>query len=79
MAELRHSSSIGARASSSPMKCDEDSSPLLPAPNPTTSPAAATATARIVTVPSPPTSTPSAPFSPTILGLFRRAPGSRSS
>lgn len=31
MAELRHSSSIGARASSSPMKRDEDSSPLIPA------------------------------------------------
>ncbi|PON64278.1 GDP-fucose protein O-fucosyltransferase [Parasponia andersonii] len=29
MAELRHSSSIGARASSSPMKRDEDSSPLV--------------------------------------------------
>uniref|UniRef100_A0A803PH02 Alpha-galactosidase n=1 Tax=Cannabis sativa TaxID=3483 RepID=A0A803PH02_CANSA len=29
MAELRHSSSIGARSSSSPMKRDEDSSPLI--------------------------------------------------
>lgn len=30
MAELRHSSSIGARASSSPMKRDEDASPFIP-------------------------------------------------
>lgn len=30
MAELRHSSSIGARVSSSPMKRDEDASPLIP-------------------------------------------------
>ncbi|PON82627.1 hypothetical protein TorRG33x02_215560 [Trema orientale] len=30
MAELRHSSSVGARASSSLMKRDEDSSPLVP-------------------------------------------------
>ncbi|KAF8408330.1 hypothetical protein HHK36_007479 [Tetracentron sinense] len=30
MAELRHSSSIGSRASSSPMKRDEDASPLIP-------------------------------------------------
>ncbi|KAJ6771164.1 O-FUCOSYLTRANSFERASE 2-RELATED [Salix koriyanagi] len=29
MAELRHSSSLGARASSSPMKRDEDASPLI--------------------------------------------------
>ena len=29
MAELRHSSSVGARASSSPMKRDEDASPLI--------------------------------------------------
>ena len=28
--ELRHSSSIGPRATSSPMKCDGDSSPLIP-------------------------------------------------
>ncbi|KAF8015606.1 hypothetical protein BT93_H1199 [Corymbia citriodora subsp. variegata] len=30
MAELRHSSSLGSRASSSPMKRDDDSSPLVP-------------------------------------------------
>lgn len=30
MAELRHSSSLGSRASSSPMKRDGDSSPLIP-------------------------------------------------
>lgn len=29
LAELRHSSSVGSRASSSPMKRDEDSSPLF--------------------------------------------------
>ncbi|XP_057948800.1 protein PECTIC ARABINOGALACTAN SYNTHESIS-RELATED isoform X1 [Malania oleifera] len=33
-AELRHSSSLGSRASSSPMKRDEDSSPLMPENHP---------------------------------------------